>query len=235
MDVRSQQPIAEDTTAAAASGRRGRPSAETTLARQAHLLEVARGIFVRRGYRATTMDEVAAAAGVTKRTLYAWHRDKEALFRACVMLGAERFPRLAPEIMEPQIVAPDGPAGEGPDNPTLRAVLERYVFDLHNELTREDSYGMGVLFQQEAAEFPELTLSIQRGHIDYLVAPLAEFLRLYGLEEANSVERTLLFVAMALSPLHNAMLAGIPLPDAKGARDHARRCVEIFLNGSHAV
>ena len=234
MDARSQQPIAEDNAPAPltgqASGRRGRPSAESTQARQAHLLEVARGIFVRRGYRATTMDEVATAAGVTKRTLYAWHRDKEALFRACVMMGAERFPRLAPEVLGPEM-----PAGHGPANRALRAVLERYVFDLHTELTREDSYGMGVLFQQEAAEFPELTLSIQRGHIDYLVEPLAQFLRLYGLEEANSVERTLLFVAMALSPLHNAMLAGIPLPDVKGARDHARRCVEIFLNGSHAV
>lgn len=224
MDARSQQqPIADDITAA--SGRRGRPSAETTLARQAHLLEVARGIFVRRGYRATTMDEVAAAAGVTKRTLYAWHRDKETLFRACVMLGAERFPRLAPEV----------PEGEGPDHPRLRATLERFVLDLHNELTREDSYGMGALFQREAGEFPELAQSIQRGHIDYLVGPLAEFLRLYRLEEANSVERTMLFVAMALSPLHNMMLVGIPLPNEQQARVHARRCVQIFLDGSHAA
>jgi AcrR family transcriptional regulator len=73
--------------------RRGRPSPESTRQRMAHLLEVARDIFVRRGYRATTMDEVATAAGVTKRTLYAWHRDKEALFRACIVAGAERFPR----------------------------------------------------------------------------------------------------------------------------------------------
>ena len=200
-------------------GRRGRPSAETTRLRQDHLLAVARDIFVRRGYRATTMDEVAAASGVTKRTLYAWHRDKEALFRACVMIGAERFPRLVPERQE----------SEG-----LRAVLERFVLDLHTELTREDSFGMGNLFQREAADFPELALSIQRGHIDYLVEPLAAFLRRHGLEEAGSVERTMLFVAMALSPLHNAMLVGLPLPDAKGASAHARRCVAIFLDGSHA-
>ena len=200
-----------------AAGRRGRPSAESTRQRQAHLLEVAREIFVRRGYRATTMDEVANAAGVTKRTLYAWHRDKEALFRACVLLGAERFPRLVPE----------GPAADG----GLRPVLERFVLELHQELTREDSYGMGALFQREAAEFPELAQSIQRGHIDYLVAPLAQFLRRHGLEEAGSTERTMLFVAMALSPLHNTMLVGLPLPDAKGARDHARRCVGIFLGG----
>lgn len=201
------------------TARRGRPSAETTRARQAHLVEVARGIFVRRGYRAATMDEVAAAAGVTKRTLYAWHRDKEALFRACVMIGAERFPRLGP----------DGSAAGG-----LRAVLEQYVIDLHTELTREDSFGMGALFQREAAEFPELAASIQRGYLDYLIAPLAAFLRRHALEEPGSTERTLLFVAMALSPLHNSMLVGLPLPDEAGAKAHAARCVEIFLGGSRA-
>lgn len=202
-----------------AVARRGRPSAEATRARQSHLLEVARGIFVRRGYRAATMDEVAAAAGVTKRTLYAWHRDKEALFRACVLIGAERFPRLAPE-------------GGGADG--LGAVLERYVIDLHTELTREDSLGMGLLFQREAAEFPELAASIQRGHLDYLVAPLAAVLRRHGLEEPGSTERTMLFVAMALSPLHNTMLVGLPLPDAGGIAAHAARCVAIFLGGSRA-
>lgn len=200
---------------AAESRRRGRPSAETTQRRMAHLLEVARGIFVRRGYRATTMDEVAAAAGVTKRTLYAWHRDKEALFRACVMVGAERFPRLTPD---------------GADD--LASALERYVVELHHELTREDSYGMGALFLREAADFPELAGSVQRGHFDYLVEPLAVFLRPHGLEEPESAERTLLFVAMALSPLHNAMLVGMALPAPDGVEAHARRVVGIFLGGS---
>lgn len=207
-----EQPVPEQ-----GATRRGRPSAQSTRLRQANLLEVARGIFVRRGYRATTMDEVAAAAGVTKRTLYAWHRDKEALFRACVMIGAERFPRLAPD-------AAGANASGG-----LRAALERYVVALHTELTREDSYGMGVLFQREAKEFPELAASIQRGHLDYMIAPLAAFLRLHGLEDEGSEERTMLFVAMALSPLHNAMLTGLPLPDEAGLAAHAARCVTVFL------
>ena len=199
---------------AAESRRRGRPSAETTQRRMAHLLDVARGIFVRRGYRATTMDEVAAAAGVTKRTLYAWHADKEALFRACVMLGAERFPRLMP----------DGASD-------LACALERYVVELHAELARADSYGMAVLFLREAAEFPELAASIQRGHFDYMVEPLAVFLRLHALEEPQSAERTLLFLAMALAPLHNAMLVGMALPTLRQVEIHARRVVGIMLGG----
>ncbi len=194
------------------SGQRGRPSAETTQRRRAHLLEVARSIFVRQGYRATTMDEVAAAAGITKRTLYAWHHDKQALFSACVIAGAERFPRLEPDADQ-----------------DLRAALERYVIDLHGELSQADSYGMGLLSLGEARDFPEMREAIERGHLDYLIAPLAAFLRRHGLEEEGSVERAMLFVAMALSPLHNTMLVGLPLPSPEQVRAHAARCVEIFL------
>ncbi len=210
--------LAPQTEMIHAPARRGRPSAATTQSRMAHLLETAREIFVSRGYRGTTMDDVAAAAGITKRTLYAWHTDKESLFRACVLLGAERFPRLEPDIEL--------------HGQSLHAALEHYVLDLHKELTQPDSYGMGALFLREANEFPELAASIQRGHLDFMIAPLAAFLRRHRLEAAGSVEQTMLFVAMALSPLHNAMLVGMALPDAEASQAHAKRCVGIFLGGA---
>lgn len=183
----------------------------------ANLLEVARGIFVRRGYRATTMDEVAAAAGVTKRTLYAWHRDKEALFRACIIAGAERFPRLEPEV--------DGKEG-------LSAALERYVADLHTEMSRETSYGLGNLFVRESGDGPDLGDVMQRAYFDYLIDPLAAFLRRHGLEREGRTDRAMLFAAMALGPLHHTMLVGVPLPSPAEIKAHARRCVEVFLGGS---
>ncbi|MFN3552980.1 MAG: TetR/AcrR family transcriptional regulator [Novosphingobium meiothermophilum] len=185
----------------------------------AHLLDVAREIFVRRGFRATTMDEVAAAAGVTKRTLYAWHRDKEALFRACIIAGAERFPRLEPEV--------DGKEG-------LSAALERYVVELHTEMSRETSYGLGNVFVREPGDDPDLGAVMRRAYFDYLIEPLAAFLRRHGLEDEGQSERALLFVAMALSPLHHTMLVGVPLPLPEAIWDHARRCVGVFLGGSRA-
>ena len=197
--------------------RRGRPSVDQTRLRMAHLIGVARTIFVARGYRLTTMDEVAAAAGITKRTLYAWHHDKAALFRACVVAGAERFPGLTP--------ASDG----GGD---VRGALERSVMALHGELTREDSFGMGMLSMRESAEFPELVEAVQRGHLDYMVEPLARWLRGHGLEAAGSVERTMLFLAMALSPMHNTMMVGLPLPGRDDLARHAARCVALFLDGA---
>jgi AcrR family transcriptional regulator len=48
--------------------------------RRQQLLEVARDVFAQRGFYATSMDEVAAAAGVTKPVLYQHFPSKRALY-----------------------------------------------------------------------------------------------------------------------------------------------------------
>ncbi len=50
--------------------------------RQAELLESAVAVFAERGYQATTMDEIAERAGVSKGMLYIYFKNKEALFGA---------------------------------------------------------------------------------------------------------------------------------------------------------
>jgi len=50
--------------------------------RQAELLETAVAVFAERGYQATTMDEIAERAGVSKGMLYIYFKNKEALFGA---------------------------------------------------------------------------------------------------------------------------------------------------------
>src|SRR2546430_6029030 len=46
--------------------------------------EAATALFLRSGYLGTSMDEVAALAGVSKQTVYTHFSDKEALFAALV-------------------------------------------------------------------------------------------------------------------------------------------------------
>src|SRR5258706_15286706 len=48
------------------------------------LLEAAVGVFARYGFRKTSMDEVARAAGVSRQGLYLLFADKEELFRKAV-------------------------------------------------------------------------------------------------------------------------------------------------------
>ena len=55
------------------------------------MVAAARDVFGRRGYRAASMDEIAAAARITKPMLYAYFDSKEGLFAACIKEAGEEF------------------------------------------------------------------------------------------------------------------------------------------------
>lgn len=57
--------------------------------RELQILDIAHARFAERGYGAVTMDEVAAAAGVTKPLLYAYFGNKERLYSACMERAGE--------------------------------------------------------------------------------------------------------------------------------------------------
>ena len=61
-------------------GREGRSSRK----RRA-ILDAAAGVFLRNGYVGTSMDEIAALAGVSKQTVYRHFADKEGLFTGLVL------------------------------------------------------------------------------------------------------------------------------------------------------
>src|SRR6476646_3919453 len=52
--------------------------------RMEQTLAAAHGLFAERGYAAVTMDEIAAAVGVTKPLLYNYFGNKERLYIACM-------------------------------------------------------------------------------------------------------------------------------------------------------
>lgn len=63
--------------------RSGRP-APTRDERRDGLLTTAEGLFMRRGFASTTMDDIASAAGISKKTLYRLFESKLDLFRAII-------------------------------------------------------------------------------------------------------------------------------------------------------
>lgn len=71
--------------------RRGRPSAKQVAAIDHTILMTARRLFLEEGYETTPMEGIAAAAGVSKGTLYARYPSKEAMFEAVVKESVERW------------------------------------------------------------------------------------------------------------------------------------------------
>ncbi|QZP07833.1 TetR/AcrR family transcriptional regulator [Caenibius sp. WL] len=65
--------------------RRGRPSPARASAIDRLILEHARALFLAEGFDAVAMEQVAAAARISKGTLYARHSSKEALFTAVTL------------------------------------------------------------------------------------------------------------------------------------------------------
>src|SRR6202521_701291 len=70
-------------------GQGGRPTRAEAQRRRQRLIEVAGVMFMKHGFDGTSMDAVAEAAGVSKRTVYARYRDKNELFNAvlCELIG----------------------------------------------------------------------------------------------------------------------------------------------------
>jgi AcrR family transcriptional regulator len=118
-------------------------SRTSALERREQLLVVARTIFAERGYRATTMDDVAAAAGFTKPILYQHFSSKEALYNEIVQTAGARLI--------------DGLAEVTKDRTTARQMVER-AFEVFFSVVVNDSASFRLLFLQphEGAQVSEL-------------------------------------------------------------------------------
>jgi AcrR family transcriptional regulator len=92
------------------------------------LEEKARRLFARHGFRATSIDQIAAAAGVSRTTFFRYFASKEAVVFASQEQGAEEFTRLLRE----------RPAGENPLRAFEEAVVE-YARVSENDAVRKQS------------------------------------------------------------------------------------------------
>ncbi len=82
------------------------------------LLEAAREVVMRFGYRKTTLEDIADAAGVSRATLYYYFPNKEEVFRALIEREIDAFQQILTEAVDPS---------EPPDRRLLALVRTRYT------------------------------------------------------------------------------------------------------------
>ncbi|MBT2501297.1 TetR/AcrR family transcriptional regulator [Curtobacterium sp. ISL-83] len=102
-------------------------SAETGVARRDAVLDSAIQVFVRFGYRKTSMDDVARAAGLSRQGLYFLFDSKPVLFREAVERALERDLVVIAEVLE------DG----RPLQVRLLAAFERWAGSFIGPLTEQ--------------------------------------------------------------------------------------------------
>lgn len=123
--------------------------------KQEQILQGAMRVFLQHGYVGTSMDRVAAEAGVSKQTIYSHFQDKEGLFVALIeRVTIRRFQlEFGPEPLQ----------GE----PTL--LLRRLAEVFLNKMGDQDYISLIRVVIGESARFPELAklyvhMVVQRSH-----------------------------------------------------------------------
>jgi TetR/AcrR family transcriptional regulator, mexJK operon transcriptional repressor len=200
----------------------GRPSQADAALLGERILDVATDLFLTEGYGATTIEAVAARAGISKRTFYHRFEHKAALFAAVVH-------RIIEQLRPP----PGVPLLEGT---TLHDVLRRFAgLILRGALTRR-AIALYRLVTGESARFPNLLRAVyQEGWSQQAAALIGDLLaRELRDSRLTSELRTFAaeqFVDMVITlPQRRAAGLGDPMT-AKELDAWADGVVRLFLNG----
>jgi TetR/AcrR family transcriptional regulator, mexJK operon transcriptional repressor len=192
---------------------------------RAAAVNAARELFMKHCYAGTTMEEIAARAGLTKRTLYNNYADKDALFTevvAEIIAYAEAFARgLAAELAVGMTAAKL--------RPTLRELGQRMAF----AIVRPEVIALRRLLIGEARVFPALARDYYDRApgqvIDALAAEFARLRRARLLRVRNARRAAAQFAYLVAGEhLDRAVLIGTP-PPREQLIASAREGVETFL------
>ncbi|MHB8476991.1 MAG: TetR/AcrR family transcriptional regulator [Steroidobacteraceae bacterium] len=211
------------------TGRGGRPSRADALRLRQRILETATQLFLAQGYGSTSIEAVAARAGVSKRTLYHRFDDKAALFTAVVH----------------QIIEQIRPAAGVPliEGATVRDILGRLAAMMLRAALSPPAIALHRLVMAESARFPELVRAVHgdgsaREAITLISGILAQELRdskLSAEQRASAAEQRAFaaeqFIFMVVTlPQRRAMGYGKPMTAAE-LDVWADKVVSLFLNG----
>ena len=201
--------------------RAGRPTRDQAEARHAELLDTALDMFLERGFEQTTMEGVASAVGMTKRTVYARYTDKAALFIATVQRAIERM-----------IVADDvlRDLDTGDLKQTLTALARMRVA----QVMTPAGLKLQRIINTESYRFPQIfTMSYELG-AGAVIAFLADLLRRHNSAGAVCVAQpdmaANVFMSMVVGGPVRLIVSGNPISQQE-IDDRIAFSIDLFLNG----
>jgi TetR/AcrR family transcriptional repressor of mexJK operon len=179
------------------------------------VLDAATDLFLRDGYGTTSLEAVAAAAGVSKRTLYARFSGKAALLQMVVA-----------RLVTNWLPAFDAEIGEGGG---LRDTLLGSARVMLATALTPQALGLYRLIIAEIERFPELALVMRDAGAAAGTDRLANVMAAAGITDPIWAAEQ--FMALVLSvPQRRGLGLGSPL-DTAGQEVWVQRAVDLFLDG----
>ena len=168
-------------------------------------------LFARDGYERTSVDAIAAEAGVSKRTVYSHYGDKENLFLVVLRETHDTMRERVSAIVDRNLRDVDD----------LRAALTACIREIVRTITRAPERATLVrLILSEAPHFPAiLDLWHSRGIVPLIAEPLAKLAAtgLLGTDDPALAAEHL--SALTLGQVNNkSMMGTIPLTDSEADR-----------------
>lgn len=191
-------------------GRRADPSKDEAI------LEAASALFTERGY-GVSIDEIAAAAGVSKQTIYARYASKQDLLNAVVHRTAE------------DLVSPLSIGASSPEQ-ALMKFGERFIEVVFSPA----KVAMQRLIIAEAAQFPDLARAYYESGPQFVRGKLAAYIERAAssgkLEVNDAALAASQFLGLIIGADHMTSLMGIGLADSRQSRrERLRAAVDAFL------
>lgn len=209
-------PAAIAKTAKQKGGAPGRPK---DLSKGAAILEAAKQLFTQHGFDGVSMDQIAAAAGVSKLTVYSHFGDKDALFLAAVRAKCE-------EVMPPELYLA---ALKGP----LREQLTEIARAFFGLITSQEALSMHRMMLTESSD-PHARQMFWEAGPKQVKAAFAQFLdsRIEAgeLVVPDVTRAASQFFCLLKGELHMRMASGLcGKPEPAEVDAHIDATVDLFL------
>ena len=197
---------------------RGRPKCVPDDAQCCTIVNGARRLFVKKGYGATTTDDIAAECKISKQTLYRLFPGKSALFAAVVAALTQKcldLPR------------------EDDDLPLAESLARIFMVDSEEEeQKRVDILRLVIV---EGRNFPELSDILKRHGLEVKRAELADWLTQQcargRLKAGDMTARAQLLLDMVFGAITMRNIGDLEWPGVEQRRAHIHHCIDVFLHG----
>ncbi|MEB0077052.1 TetR/AcrR family transcriptional regulator [Pseudomonas sp. CCI3.2] len=200
----------------------GRPK---DLAKRQAILDAAKNLFVSNGYAGTSMDAVAAEAGVSKLTVYNHFTDKETLFSAAVVARCEeQLPELFFEM---------------PEGTPVETVLTTIGRGFHALINSRDSIELHRLMVALGAQDPKLSQIFFEAGPERILQEMERLLIQIDNSGSLNIDKPRLaaehFLCLLKGTCNFRLLIGCNDAPNEGADDeHVREVVSVFMRAYRA-